>query len=435
MLMDLQALDRLSGDIRSQIADPYLKLLFDNCLRNTVETTVEQYQADGRDYTFVITGDIPAMWLRDSTAQVWPYLRLADDPQWAAMLRGVVNQQAALVLRDPYANAFLRDASAWYDGADITDMRAGVHERKWEPDSLAYVMRLAHGYWQATGDVSAFDAQWLAAMRLALATLRREQRWDDNSGYRFQRLTTNPIDTLGNDGWGWPAKPNGMVASGFRSSDDACVYPFNIPTQHLLVGALTGLAEVASAVGAIEIADESTSLAGDIAAALEVVKHQYECWPFEVDGFGNALFVDDPNIPSLLSLPYLEACRKDDDYYLATRRRILSDDNPYFYRGKLLQGIGSPHTGSGKVWPMAIIMQALTATDDEEIEDCLGMCIASTGGRGLMNESVSVSDASDFTRGWFAWCNSLFAELIMQLAADRPRLLQRDYRNAAGGNL
>lgn len=409
------------------IADEYLLRLFNNCYRNTIDTTVETYERGNRELTFVITGDIPAMWLRDSTAQVWPYLAFVDDADFARVLRGVINQQVELVLRDPYANAFLRDATGFGTPTDLTEQRPGVHERKWEPDSLAYVIRLSHGYWQATGDTSCFDGVWLDAMRLILRTLQRQQRRNDQGDYQFVRMTTNPIDTLGGGGYGWPARPSGLVVSGFRPSDDACVFPFNIPTQFLLVVALGQLAEIATQLGESEIAERANQLADEIDCALTELDAQFEIWPYEVDGFGNALFIDDPNVPSLLALPYLGACGRNDAKYLATRQHVLSRTNPFFYEGELLRGLGSPHTGTNRVWPLALITQALTAQEPEEVAECLRLIVSSSGGRGLLNESVDVDDLDKFSRSWFAWCNSLFAELIMQISREWPELLERDY--------
>ncbi len=95
--------------------------------------------------TYVITGDIDAMWLRDSSAQVWPYLPLTkEDESLRQLIAGVINRQTRCVLLDPYANAFYKDETKISDWkSDLTDMKPGVHERKWEIDSLCYTIRLA----------------------------------------------------------------------------------------------------------------------------------------------------------------------------------------------------------------------------------------------------------------------------------------------------
>lgn len=414
-----EAVEATIDRVRTRMADAELGQLFANALPNTLDTTVDFTDGERPD-TFVITGDIPAMWLRDSTAQVWPYLALAPiEPRLQRMLAGVVNRQVDCVLIDPYANAFNKgqEGSQWAD--DRTAMRPELHERKWELDSLCSVIRLGHGYWRACGDTSPFDDHWARAMALVVQTMREQQRRDGPGPYRFQRLALSPTDTLPFDGEGWPARPNGLIRSGFRPSDDACQYPYLIPANFMAVTALRQLDALATALGRVALAESARGLADEVAAALPTDG----VLPYEIDGYGNALYMDDANVPSLLSLPYLGCLSVDDPRYRATRAFVLSEDNPFFFRGRAGCGIGGPHCGLGMIWPIALTMQAMTSTDDAEILRCLAMLKASHAGTGFMHESFHQDDVRRFTRPWFAWANSLFGELVLGLEAQRPYLL------------
>jgi meiotically up-regulated gene 157 (Mug157) protein len=421
--------EQLLATVAAGIADPELAWLWHNCFPNTLDTTVTPGRdAAGRPDTFVITGDIGAMWLRDSTAQVWPYLTLArEDAGLRDLLAGVVRRQAACVRLDPYANAFYRDPvfGEWRD--DHTEMRPGVHERKWEVDSLLYFFRLSHGCWQLAGDTSACDADWLRVVELALATLRAEQRAD--SPYRFQR-TCNFGDSLANAGRGDPARACGLIRGAFRPSDDQTKLPYHVASNAMAVPGLRNLAQLLVHLGHSAVAAEAQTLADEVAAALAahaVVAHRTfgEIWAYEVDGFGGAYLMDDANVPALLALPYLGFCAKDDPRYLRTRAFCLSAANPYFATGRAASGIGSPHTGPGTIWPIGLTMQALTATDDAEILTCLRALKSTHAATGFMHESFACDDAARFTRPWFAWANTLFGELILTLHRDRPYLLTR----------
>jgi meiotically up-regulated gene 157 (Mug157) protein len=406
--------------VASGMADASLARLFANALPNTLDTTVD-FSDGPRPDTFVITGDIDAMWLRDSTAQVWPYLAFARaDARLQRSLAGVLNRQVRCVLIDPYANAFNKghEGSQW--SSDHTAMRDELHERKWELDSLCAVLRLSHGYWQATADLSPFDADWAKAMALVLQTFRQQQRRESVGPYRFQREALNPTDSLAFDGIGWPARPNGLICSAFRPSDDACLYPYLIPANFFAVSSLRQLDQLASALGLTTLAADAHTLADEVEAALPTTA----VLPYETDGYGNAVFMDDANVPSLLSLPYLGCLSADDPRYRATRAFVLSEDNPFCFAGRAGRGIGGPHCGMGMIWPLALTMQAMTSTDDAEIIQCLTTLKHSDAGTGFMHESFHQDDASNYTRPWFAWANSLFGELILQLDAQRPHLLR-----------
>lgn len=416
--------------IKKAVADPELAWLFENCFPNTLDTTVEFGMLDGKPDTFVITGDIHAMWLRDSTAQVWPYLPLAkEDRKLKALIEGVVRRQTRCILIDPYANAFNFGPTGSEWAKDRTKMKPELHERKWEIDSLCYPVRLAHGYWKQAGDASCFDADWRRAAALIVQTFREQQRLHDRGPYTFQRVTAVPGDSLPQGGYGNPTRPNGLIHSGFRPSDDACIFPLLIPSNLFAATALDQLREIhETELHDSNAARDCASVAAQVREALTKFatgqKPKYgEVYAYEVDGFGNQLFQDDANVPSLLSLPYLGCCAPDDPLYLRTRKLVLSDDNPYFYRGKAAEGLGGPHSGLNMIWPLGIITRALTSRDEREIAGCLATLKATHAGTGFMHESFSKDDAAKFTRSWFAWANTLFGELILDIHARYPRLL------------
>ena len=419
-------------ELKRAVADPELAWLFENCFPNTLDTTVEFGVRDGRPDTLVITGDIGAMWLRDSTAQVTPYLPLArDDKRLQELTAGVINRQTRCILIDPYANAFSFGAKACPWGEhDQTRMRPELCERKWEIDSLCYPVRLSYNFWKTTGDTSCFHAEWRQASRLILQTFREQQRKGDAGPYSFQRQAANPYDTLPLDGRGNPARPVGLIHSGFRPSDDACVYPFLIPSNFFAVVALNQLAEIHISVFADKsFADECRNLAHEVSAGLAryaVAHHPARgaIWAYEVDGFGNQLMMDDANVPSLLSLPYLGCCAHGDPTYKRTRAFVLSEDNPYFFRGRAGEGVGGPHVGLGMIWPLGVIMRGLTSDDEREIAMCLRLLKTTHAGTGFMHESFFKDDPKRFTRSWFAWANTLFGELVLQVYAARPHLLR-----------
>lgn len=427
-----QAVERTIGRVRGELADPELALLFENCFPNTLDTTVEVGEVDGRPDTFVITGDIDAMWLRDSTAQVWPYLPLmGDDGELRRLVEGVIRRQTRCILIDPYANAFNKEPgeSPWKD--DLTEMKPELHERKWEIDSLCYPIRLAHRFWELTRDASPFDDAWRDAMRLVVRTFREQQRKDGPGPYKFQRVTGWQTDTVAGSGYGNPIRPVGLIVSTFRPSDDATTFPFLVPSNHFAVVSLRQLAALAEVHGlGAGFAVECLALAGEVEQALRdhaVVTHPAlgDVWAYEVDGFGNRHHMDDANIPSLLSLPYLGACAKDDPLYMRTRSFVLSGHNPYFFQGTAGAGVGGPHAGMDRIWHLGLLMQALTSTSDTEITTVLSTLKRTHAGTGFMHESFHKDDPSDFTRAWFAWANTLFGELILTILDERPQLVRR----------
>ena len=423
-----EAVEQEIARVCGLLTNERLRWMFANCFPNTLDTTVH-YREDeeGNPDTYVYTGDIPAMWLRDSGAQVWPYVQLCgNDPALRKMIAGVIRRQFRLINIDPYANAFNDGPTG--AGEDVGYpghvQDPWVFERKWEIDSHCYPIRLAHHYWKTTGDESVFDAEWVEAMRNILATLRDQQMKEGPGDYTFLRVTDRQLDTRCHVGRGNPVKPVGLISSAFRPSDDATTFGFLVPSNFMAVSSLRKAAEILSTVnGEQELAAGCTALADEVAAALQqyaVVEHPVygKIYAFEVDGFGSVQLMDDANVPSLLAMPYLGDVERTDPVYENTRRFVWSTDNPYFWRGPAGEGIGGPHIGVEMIWPMSIMMRAFTSTDDAEIRDCIIALMTTDAGTGFMHESFSRHDAADFTRAWFAWQNTLFGELILKLVND-----------------
>ena len=420
-------IEKKIAEVKKQLKGaPYLAWMFENCFPNTLDTTVHYSTTDdGDDDTFVYTGDIHAMWLRDSGAQVWPYVQFAKkDEGIRKMVRGTILRQLKLICIDPYANAFNAGPTGSEWESDLTQMNPYLHERKYEIDSLCYPLRLAYEYWLVTGDDSIFGDLWKEAVTKILKTFREQQRKDGHGPYRFQRKTTAQYDTMSHSGYGNPVKPCGLICSAFRPSDDCTVLLYLIPSNFMAVSNLRKAADVLTRVNHnTQLAGECKALADEVEAALKkyaIKDHpKYgKIYAFEVDGFGNQLCMDDANVPSLLAMSYLGDVPADDPIYQNTRRFVWSEDNPYFYRGKAGEGIGGPHIGYDMVWPMSIMMRAFTSTDDNEIRECLQMLVDTDAGTGFIHESFNKNDATNYTRSWFAWQNTLFGELILKLLAD-----------------
>lgn len=429
------AVEREIARVSARIGDPELRWMFGNCYPNTLDTTVFMGTVDGGPDAFVITGDIECLWLRDSSAQLHPYVHLVrEDAKLRELFRGLIARQARSILIDPYANAFMRDPSAktnlGWALADDTDMKPGVAERKWEIDSLCYPIRLAHGYWKASGDVTPFNALWRAAAAASIRTFREQQRKDGPGPYRFLRRDKLATETQILNGYGAPTRKVGMIHSMYRPSDDACIFPYLVPANLFAVAALRNLATVASEAAQDQaLATDAKTLADEVAAATQAHGTMIDpatgerLWAYEVDGFGNGHFMDDANVPSLSALAYLGAVPADDPLFRRTAAAAWSDRNPYFFRGKVAEGIGGPHAGLRMIWPMAIVMRALNSDDDSVIRQCLRQLKASHDGTGFMHEAFDQDDPANFTRPWFAWANGLFGELMLDLAHRKPALL------------
>lgn len=420
-----EAVEKKIAAVKSRIKDQKLAWMFENCYPNTLDTTCEHKMKDGKPDTFVITGDIHAMWLRDSSAQVYPYVVLAkEDKKLQTMLEGVIRRQTDCILIDPYANGFNEGPTGSEWESDHTDMKKELHERKWEIDSLCYPIRLAYHYWKETGDTTPFDDKWVKAIETIYSTFIEQQRKDGLGPYKFTRTTNRQGDTLLNDGYGSPVNPVGLIVSSFRPSDDASLFGFLIPSNLFAVTSLRQASEMLRTIkNNSALAEKCEALAKEVEAAIKkyaIVDHPKfgKIYAFEVDGFGSVNLMDDANVPSLLALPFLGCIDVNDPIYQNTRNFVLSTSNPYFFKGKAGEGIGGPHIGFDFVWPMSIVMRAHTSQDEKEIRTCIEMLRDTDADTGFMHESFHKDDPKKFTRSWFAWANTLFGELIIRLQSE-----------------
>ena len=368
---------------------------------------------------FVVTGDIPAMWLRDSAAQVKPLLALAGDaPSVVDLVAGVLRSQVEQVLIDPYANAFNPGPTGARVRRDFRDQSPWVFERKYELDSLSAPLSLAWQLWRATGSVAHVDERFRAAARVTVSTWRREQAHDPDS-YVFKRRFARRRDSLPNRGRGAPVAQTGMIWSGFRPSDDACVYGYHVPANALAAVSLDRLESLLLAAGTDEtLATDARGLAAEIRSG--IARHATvedpafgRLYAYEVDGLGNALMLDDANIPSLLSLPYLGFCASDDVVYSATRSWLLGRRNPNTVSGRVVSGVGSGHGRRNWVWPLAIAMEGLTAPDEAGRESAARRLETTVTGDLLFHESVDPDNPRRFRRRWFSWADMLYVELAL----------------------
>jgi len=347
-----------------------------------------------------------------------------SDERLKHLLAGVIRRQIKCINIDPYANAFNFGPTGSEWKSDFTQMKPELHERKYEIDSLCYPIRLAYEYWQVTGDASVFDAAWVEAVNNILKTFREQQRKDGTTPYTFMRETERQFDTVSNNGLGSPVKPVGLIVSSFRPSDDATVLQFLIPSNFFAVTSLRKAARILTEVNRENaLAQSCLALASEVETALRkyaTYNHPQfgTIYAYEVDGFGNQYLTDDANVPSLLAMGYLGDVPMDDPIYRNTRRFVWSDSNPYFFRGKIAEGIGGPHIGYNMVWPMSIMMKAFTSDDESEIRWCMRTLLDTDAGTGFIHESFNCDNPADFTRPWFAWQNTLFGELVIKLIDD-----------------
>lgn len=416
-----KSIQELILSLREKLKDePEIVDMFERCYSNTLDTTVKKME-DGS--TYVITGDIPAMWLRDSVAQLRPYLVPAqNDPELADLIAGLIRRQFMCINIDPYANAFNEGPNGNCWEKDETDMGPWIWERKYEIDSLCYPLQFSYLFWKNTGRTDQFDENFWEGVDKILTVFETEMNHEEKSPYSFIRKNCSYTDTLSRDGKGAQVKSGiGLIWSGFRPSDDSCRYGYLIPSNMFAVVVLNYLKEIADFVGGKEeIAKKAEEMAKTVKQAIETYGTTHiwglgDVYAYEVDGFGQYNLMDDANVPSLIALPYLGDVDINDPIYQNTRRFVWSEDNPYFFKGTAGEGIGGPHIGYDMIWPMSIMMKAFTSQNDEEIKTCVKMLMDTEAGTGFMHESFHKDNPAKFTRAWFAWQNTLFGELILKL--------------------
>ena len=414
-----QAVREKIVEVEERLGDrPKLARMFRRCYPNTLETTTELVE-DGTSYVF--TGDIPAMWLRDSTAQVRHYVPLAGgDADVRHIVEGLIARQVMYVGIDPYANAFNREANGQCWEVDETERNPWVWERKYEIDSLCYPIQLSYLYWQATGRTQIFNADWKAMLGAIIDLWRVEQNHGADSPYRFQRFSGPPSDTLTHEGLGAPVAHTGMTWSGFRPSDDACAYGYLVPSNMFAVVVLRYGEHIAREVyGDDALAQRAADLraeidAGIVAHALYEHEARGTIYAYETDGMGHYNLMDDANVPSLLSIAYLGYVDADDPLYANTRRFVLSAHNPHYHEGTYARGVGSPHTPDGYIWPISLCMQGLTSNEVGEMDALIDTLERTDADTEYMHEGFNPDDPQQFTRPWFAWANSLFGEFMLK---------------------
>lgn len=403
-----------------KISDEKIRKMFTQCFMSTFETTV---QLDGDD-CFIITGDIPAMWLRDSSAQVNHYVPFAKDCEEAyKVINGLINRQMRCINYDVYANAFNREADGKGHQKDKTEMSPFVWERKYEIDSLCYPVKLAYRFWKEVGSTEHFTDEAKKAFYRIIELWTLEQN-HEKSPYYFSRPFKRKSDTLSHKGKGAPVSYTGMTWSGFRPSDDSCVYGYLVPANMFAVVVLGYISEIAEEIYKDEeLKEKAEKLRSEISDGIEkyaLVKGSdgKGFYAYETDGRGNYNLMDDANVPSLLSLPYLGYCSADDEIYRNTRSFILSKANPYYFEGKTAKGIGSPHTPKNHIWPIALSMQGLTSDSKDEMLSIIRTLAQTDADTGFMHESFHKDKPQKFTRVWFSWANTLFAELIIKYLSE-----------------
>ncbi|MBO5934241.1 MAG: glycoside hydrolase family 125 protein [Clostridia bacterium] len=410
-------LSDVAASYTEKIRDGKIRKMFVQCFMSTFETTVQLHD-DGS--CFVITGDIPAMWLRDSSAQVNHYIPFAKSSEEAYnVIKGLIHRQMNCILADAYANAFNREANGLGHQKDDTEMTPLVWERKYEIDSLCYPVKLAYRFWKEADTTAHFTEETRQAF-YRITDLWTVEQNHENSSYYFSRRRRRKSDTLSHKGKGAPVSYTGMTWSGFRPSDDSCIYGYLVPANMFAYVVLGYMSEIADEVYHDRVlAEKAEKLRAEIKDGIDkyaVVKDKEgkSFYAYETDGRGHFNLMDDANVPSLLSLPYLGYCSADDEIYINTRKFILSKKNPYYYAGRKAKGIGSPHTPKNHIWPIALCMQGLTSDDKNEMLYLIRTLAETDSDTGFMHESFHKNKPQKFTREWFSWANTLYAELIIK---------------------
>lgn len=392
--------------------------LFRNAITDTISNTVRVR----KDRIFVATGDIPAMWLRDSTFQVLPYLELIDSiPDIKKLLHGVLNQQLDYINLDPYANAFNETASGAHYNDDHTEIEVSdlVWERKFEIDSLCAPLFLAANLYIKAKYKEHLTPYFWKTVNLVMDTFISEQH-HENSSYVFNRDIGPESDTLSNGGRGAKVKYTGMVWSGFRPSDDACQYGFFVPGNMFIIRIINLLSSIIAEldIKQDDLLHKMRKLRANIEDGINnfaVLKDENgkDIFAYEVDGIGNVNLMDDANVPSLLSIPFIGYTDFTNRIYQNTREFILSSRNPYYYEGKVLKGIGSPHTPKNYVWPIALAMEGITSDQPKVMKEKIKIISSTDAGTYQCHEGINVDNPNQYTREWFSWANMTYCQLVL----------------------
>ncbi|CAI7648642.1 unnamed protein product [Penicillium pancosmium] len=457
------SVEKVIDDMTSRLVDKDLAQLFRNAFPNTLDTTIKWHtngsssatskrrvRRDGADWsgvqTFIVTGDINAEWLRDSTNQLTNYQKLAsDDKSLYTLILGAINTQAEFVIQSPYCNAFQPPSisgvkpenSTQQDTVHPTYSKNFVFECKYELDSLAHFLLLGTEFHENTGSTEFLTDRWFMALKTVLRVIDEQSKPTFNSKnqfvsnqYTFQRETNIGTETLNLQGVGNPLNEGtGLIRSAFRPSDDATILGYFIPPNAMMSVQLQKISKIVKKAGGHDdLADELEQRGNKLAEAVKehgIVSHgKYgDVYAFEVDGYGSRILMDDANIPSLLSLPYLGFVDKSDKVYQNTRKMITDKaGNPYYLEGPAFHGIGGPHIGLENAWPMSLLMQAQTSDNDTEIMESINL-VRDSSLLGLVHESINVTNIKTYTRPWFSWANSVFAQTLLKVAAERPHLI------------
>ncbi|KAI9067554.1 glycoside hydrolase family 125 protein [Trametes sanguinea] len=436
------SVEKVISDMKTRLKDPDLARLFENTFPNTLDTTVKYFNAT-ENLAFIITGDITAQWLRDTANQFAHYhTLLSSDKELATLVKAVINNEARYVSQYPYCGAFQPPPESglapshndWADGVTVNPPvnNQTVFECKYEIDSLCGFLKLSRSYYQATKDSSFMNSNWFAAVDQIFRVIweQSQSTFDDDynlvSYYNWTGGNGALSPAVNNAGNGEPKLYTGLVGTHHRPSDDLSTFAFLVPANAMLSVELTNLANMLDATKqAKNISQLAKKYSSTITNAIWETTLVDNIFAYETNGFGGRYVMDDANVPSLLSLPYLGFLKMNHPAYVATRKLLLSRKNPYYAAGKNFSGIGGPHVDAWNPWPMSQISAIFGTDDDKEIMQSLYLIANNTGGLGLIHESISIYDGT-YTRPWFAWANSYFAEMLLDLAQRKPHLIFKE---------
>ncbi|KHN93971.1 DUF1237 domain protein [Metarhizium album ARSEF 1941] len=443
--------EKVIREMKSRIRDADLARLFENTFPSTLDTTVKYFDPEA-NLAFIVTGDITAQWLRDTGNQfAHLYRLLPEDDNLRDLVRAVINTEARYISRYPYCGAFQPPPESGLQPT-VNDYAVGVKvnppvdnqtvfECKYELDSLAGFLKISRSYYQNTQDTSFINDNWENAIRSIFQTIHEQsqstwsQSWQFVSFFNWTGTPGSLSPAVPNSGNGEPKRANGLVASSHRPSDDLCVFNFITSDNAMLA---VELEHISNMLDSTRKLSSVSSQARQHARTIRDAVHQHTKTPdnifaYETNGYGGQYVMDDANVPSLVSLPYLGFLPRDDDVYRKTKEAMFSRLNPYYAVGEKFEGIGGPHVNATYPWPMSQVSAIFGTDDDEEIEERLKLILESTSGLGLIHESVNMNNASDFTRPWFAWANSYFAEMMLDLAERKPWTIFKDNTSYIAG--